>query len=76
MGEVRVRDRLEWWEALLAELEDGDRLIEILQPVLAEVRRLDLGQLACLLRQQHLPTVSGRGDPCPQVHVLADVALL
>ena len=35
--EVRVRDRLERREALVAELEDGDRVLDVLQAVLAEV---------------------------------------
>jgi hypothetical protein len=35
--EVRVRDRLERREAAFPELEDGNRLGDVLEPVLAEV---------------------------------------
>jgi hypothetical protein len=33
--QVRVRDRLQRWEALGAELEDRDRSLDVLQSVLA-----------------------------------------
>ena len=60
--------------ALDAELEQRDRLGEVLQPVLAEIasaRAVD--ELARRPREQHLPAVAGRHDPRRHVHVLADV---
>ena len=44
--------------------------------MLSEVGHVNVGQLACLLRQQHLPTMPGRCDARSLVHVLPDVALL
>ena len=76
--QVRVRDRLQWRESLGAELEDGDRLLEVLQAVLAEVDQRvveEAGSRAGRLAQQDLPAVSGRTDPGTQVDVVADVTL-
>jgi len=74
--QVRVRDRLERREALGTELEDPDRLLEVLQAVLAEICQVNFRELACLLREQHLAPVSDRRDARALVHVLPDVALL
>jgi hypothetical protein len=75
-GQVRVRDRLQGREALRAELEDRDRLREVLQPLLAEVGALPVDEPAGRRREQHLAAVPGGGDARAQVHVLAHVALL
>ena len=71
--QVRIGDRLEGWEALLAELEDRHRLGEVLQPMLAEVGHAAVQQRPRCRRQQHLPTVPRGRDPRTEMDVLADV---
>jgi hypothetical protein len=74
-GQVRVRDRPQGRESLAPELEEPERLGEVLQPVLAEVGQLALDKRARRLREEHLAAVPGGGDPRRQVDVRADVAL-
>ena len=57
--QVRVRDRLQRREAAVAELEDRDGLVDVLEPVLAEVGE---------------PVASTRAAPSPREHDLAAVA--
>ncbi len=59
-----------------AELKDPGRFIEVLQAVLSEVGDVNLDEIACFLRQQHLTPVPGRCDACSFVYVVSDVALL
>ena len=74
-GEVRVRDRLQRREGLLAELVDPDRLVEVLDAVLAEVADgVAVEQVAGRLREHDLAAVAGRRDPRAEVDVVADVA--
>jgi hypothetical protein len=75
-GQVRVRDRLEGREGALAELEDGNCIWDVLEPVLAQIRNGQLDELGCRLREDDLTTVRRRRDPRREVHVVADVALL
>ena len=74
--EVRVRDRLEWGEALVAELEDGDRVLDVLQAMLAEVGERAVDELGRCLGEDDLPTMACRGDTGGEVHVLSHVALI
>ena len=74
--EVRVRDRLERGEALVAELEDGDRVLDVLQAMLAEVGERAVDELGRCLGEDDLPTMACRGDTGGEVHVLSHVALI
>ena len=73
--EVRVRDRLERRKLPLPELEERNRLVEVLQPVLAEVE--ERGTVAEVvsrrLREERLAPVPGCADPGGQVDVESDV---
>ena len=53
--QIRVRDRLQRREALLAQLEDPHRFREVLQPVLAEVRQLPVNERARRLETSTWP---------------------
>ncbi|MEX1357594.1 MAG: hypothetical protein WD981_03120 [Gaiellaceae bacterium] len=75
-GKVGVRDRLQRRKGLRSELEDPDRLGEVLQAVLAEVERLGVDDGSRRRREQHLPAVPGGRDPRPEVDVAADIALV
>ena len=73
--QVRVRDRLQRREALIAELEDRHRRREVLQPMLAEVGHAAVAQhRASRATPTPAPVTRGR-DPRREVDVLADVAL-
>ena len=75
--QVRVRDRLERREGLLAELIDGDRALDVLQAVFPEVSdREPLDELASRLREQDLTTVARCCDTRGEVHVVSHVALV
>ena len=39
-GQVRIGDRPQRWEVVVAELKQSDRLVEVLQPVLPQLRQL------------------------------------
>ena len=55
----------------------GDRLGDVLQPVLAEVgERRPLDELGGRMREEDLAAVAGGGDARGEVDVVADVALL
>jgi hypothetical protein len=75
--EVRVRDRLERRKLPLPELEERNRLVEVLQPVLAQVD--DWGTVVEVvprrLREKRLAPVPGCADPGGQVDVESDVSL-
>jgi len=75
--QVRVRDRLQWREALGAELEDRNRALEVLEAVLTEFEHAfrEIGGEPRRLGKQHLPTVAGCADPRTEMDVLPDVAL-
>jgi hypothetical protein len=74
--EVRVRDRLQRRKRHIPELEDPDRLVEVLQPVLSQIADLAVELLARRLREQHLASVTAGGDPGGEMNVETDVALL
>ena len=73
--QVRVRDRLQRREGLTAQLEERDRLVEVLEAVLTEIadKHPVVEQRPRRLAQQHLAPVSRRHDPRRPVHVEADV---
>jgi hypothetical protein len=74
--EVRVRDRLERREGLVAELVDPHRLREVLQPMLAEVDHGQaVDQLARRPGEHHLAPVCGRRYARSEMDVLPDVPL-
>ena len=72
--EVRVRDRQERRKPAASELEQADRLVEVLQRVLTEIGRRRVHEAARGLAQQHLPAVACRHDPRGKVHVEPDVS--
>ncbi len=49
---------------------------EVLQPVLSKVCELELDELGCRGRDEHLAAVSDSGDASRTVDVTADVALV
>ena len=54
-----------------------DRLVEVLEAVLAEVAQPDaVDEVAGRAREDHLPAVAGGRDPRAEVDVEADVALV
>ena len=73
--EVRVRDRLERRKALVAELEDRNRVGQVLEPVLAEVGERPLDERCGRAREDRLAAVRRGRDAGGRVHVLAHVAL-
>ena len=75
-GQVRVRDRLQRREALAADLEDRDGLVDVLEAVLAEVGEHGaVGESRRRPREDDLTAVRGCRHPGRDVDVLADVAL-
>jgi hypothetical protein len=74
--EIRVRDRLERREVAVPELVQRDGLVEVLQPVLAELAEL---AARCVRRRRcgddHLPAVARGADPGRAVDVDSYVAL-
>ncbi len=75
-GKVGVRDRLQRRERPIAELVDPDLLVEVLEPVLAEVVDVEVDQVAGRAGQDDLAAVPGSGHARGEVHVEADVPLL
>ena len=73
--QVRVRDRLQWREALAPELEQRDRLVEVLQPVLAELGEVAVDERPCRGRHDDLSAVPGGGDAGSPVELPAGIAL-
>ena len=75
--QVRVGDRLQRREGAVAELEDRDRLGDVLEPVLAEVgdARRRRARVSSRERTTWPPCAGGR-DARSEVDVVADVALL
>ena len=76
--QVRSVEAPQRWERAAPELIDPLRPRQVLQPVLPEVDEVVRAhqQIAGRVREQHLPAVTGVGDPGGPVHVHADVALL
>ena len=74
--EVRVGDRLQRREGPVAELEDGNRLGDVLEPVLAEVDERAVDKLGGRTGEDDLASVAYSGDAGGKVHIAADVALL
>ena len=72
--EVRVRERVQRREALVAELVDRDRLRDVLEAVLAELDEIVARELASCAREDDLPSVCRGGDASSQVDVVPDVA--
>ena len=76
-GEVRLVERLQARELGVAQLEEALRRGEVLEPVLAQIAdRLPGDEVARRLRQEHLASVPGGGDPRRTVDVHPDVALV
>ena len=74
--QVRPIERLERWELTIAELEESQLLIQILQAVQTEVAHMDpVHELPRGVREQHLPPVSHGRDPGRPVNVHPDVPL-
>ena len=61
--QVGVRDRLQRRKVLLPELEERDRLGEVLQSVLAELGQVTLDELPRHRREHDLAAVAARSDP-------------
>ena len=75
--QVRVGDRLQRREGAVAELEDRDRLGDVLEPVLAEIGELDARRARASQRERiDLAAVARSGDAGGEVDVVADVALV
>ena len=72
---VRVRDRLQRRPGAAPELEEPDRPLEVLQPVLAELSQLAVDERPRRRRDDNLATVAGRGDPRGTVQLAAGIAL-
>ena len=60
----------------VAELEDGDRVLDVLQAMLAEVGERAVDELGRCLGEDYLPTMACRGDTGGEMHVLSHVALI
>jgi hypothetical protein len=69
-------ERSRRWEFLAAELEERDRLVEVLQAMPSELADRPIDQLPRRLSEQDLPAVGGRCDACASVHVEPDVPLV
>jgi hypothetical protein len=74
--QVRVRDRLQWREALLTELEDRHCALDVLEPVLPEIGEVRVDEGRGRRRQDHLAAVTCRGDSRSEVDVVPDVTLV
>ena len=74
--QVRVGDRLQRREGLRPELEKPNRLVEVLEPVLAQIEYLRVHAVAGRRGEEHLPAVSCSRHPGAEMHVQAHVALL
>ena len=61
---------------MIAELEEGNRLGEVLQPVLAELAQVVRDELPRRLRDENLAAVPDCGDPGAAMNVETDVPLL
>ena len=73
--QVRVRDRLQRRKALAPELEERNRLIEVLHAVLAQLGQLAVDERPRRRRHDDLSAVAGRGDPSGLVQLAPGVAL-
>ena len=71
--EVGVGDRQQRREPAPSELEQPHGLVEVLQPVLAEIGRSPAGQPVRGRAEQHLPAVPRGHDPRGQMDVEPDV---
>jgi hypothetical protein len=77
MGQVRVRDRLKRGEAFVAELEDRNRVLDVFQTMLAQVREhIAVDLVARRLREHDLATVRRGCDTRCEMDVISDVALV
>src|SRR6187551_3441688 len=74
--EVRVRNGLERREAFLPELEERDRLGDVLEPMFPEIGQLCLDELGGRRRDDDLATMTRRRNPGGEVDVVSDVALV
>ena len=73
--QVRVRDRLQRRKALAPELEERDRLVEVLQAVLAELGQLAVDERPRRRRHDDLAAVARGGDAGGPVELPPGVAL-
>ena len=76
IGRVVLYRDFECWKRVVAELEDALGCSEVLEPVLAEITKLDLDQGRRGGRDEHLAAVSRGGDSRGAVDIVADVPLL
>ena len=75
--QVRVGNRLERRKPLLAELEDRDRLGNVLEPMLAQIEQpVGSNEGRRHRRQDHLPPMRRSCDPCRAVHLKPHIARL
>ena len=75
--QVRPVERLQRRKLVFTELVDPLGSAEILEPVLAEIAELGgVDERRRHRRDEHLPAVTGRRDPCGAVDVGADITLL
>ena len=73
--QVRVRDRIQRREALRSHLEERDRLVEVLQAVLAELHHLASDERPGRRRQHDLAAVARSGNASGTVELAPGVAL-
>ena len=75
-GKIRAVEALQRREVAGSQLVDALGSCEIRKAVLAEIRELQLDELSRGGRDEHLATVTGRGDACSSVDIASDVALV
>src|SRR6266536_4575131 len=73
--QVRVRDRLQRRETLAPELEERDWLVEVLEPVLAQLGQVGVNERPRGRGQHDLPAVARSGDSGGPVELPPRVAL-
>ena len=73
--QIRVRDRLQGREALPPELEERDQLVEVLQPMLAELREVTVHERPGGCGKDDLAAVAYGGDAGGAVELTPGVAL-
>ena len=73
--QVRIRDRLQRRKTPRAELEQSNRLVEILQAVLPQLRQLALDKLARRRRHKHLAAMAASSYPGSPMQLEPGIAL-
>ena len=75
MWQVRIRDRPQRGEALAPELEQRHRVVEILEPMLAELGQLAIDERPRRCGYDDLTAVAGSGNAGGTVQLATGVAL-